>query len=309
MEGLTQDGLAYCGLVRGGASNTEWRQTEGGQILEFPVRHEVLSYTDTLGNDECKRSLAQTIEAEIIPRLMLLHGALPGIARGSDKLRTSHDMDEAVHFCELMLHHSVPAGTAFVEELLCRGFALESLYLDLFAPAARRLGEMWEVDLCDFADVTIGLGRLQQVLHAFSSAFRGDRDSSRTDRSALLVAAPGEQHSLGLFMVSEFFRKAGWDVWGDPPGSLSALVSTVGSAWFDVVGISAGSKTRLEVVTSAISVVRKASVNRAVRVLVGGPLFVASPELVLRVGADAMAVDAREAVTTAEALVAARLSR
>ena len=31
-------------------------------------------------------------------------------------------------------------------------------------------------------------------------------------RRILLTAVPGEQHSFGLYMVAEFFRRAGWDV-------------------------------------------------------------------------------------------------
>ena len=43
--------------------------------------------------------------------------------------------------------------------------------------------------------------------------------------------------------------------------------------------------------------------------MVGGPAFVAQPELVSAVGADATASDAPHAVTKAETLVAARESR
>ncbi len=307
MEGLTQDGLVYCGLPRGSASNTNWDELGEGQVIEFPGK-QLLGYAQTISSDARKLSLAQTIEAEIIPRLMLLHGARPGLERALEEKRASHDMEEAVDFCDLMLRESVRAGLMFVDGLLDQGYALEVLYLDLFAPAARRLGAMWEADLCNFADVTIGLGRLQQVMHSYSDAFRGDLDGYRSDRRALLIAAPGEQHTLGVFMVSEFFRKAGWEVWGEPPTNRKAISEIAAAEWFDVIGISVGSASRLPEVTTAIDEICKVSLNRDVRVLVGGPMFVAAPELVLQVGAHAMAIDAREAVLTAEALIAERVS-
>ena len=47
---------------------------------------------------------------------------------------------------------------AFLRE---RGVSVESLYLDLFGPIARRLGEMWEDDACDFSTVTVALGEMR----------------------------------------------------------------------------------------------------------------------------------------------------
>ena len=33
------------------------------------------------------------------------------------------------------------------------------------APAALHLGEMWQQDLCDFFEVTLGVGRLQMLMN------------------------------------------------------------------------------------------------------------------------------------------------
>lgn len=72
---------------------------------------------------------------------------------------------------------------------------VESLYLDLLAPAARHLGELWCADACDFASVTLALGRLQKVMHQLSPAFEGDVQHREHGRRALLVPVPGEQHT------------------------------------------------------------------------------------------------------------------
>jgi hypothetical protein len=55
--------------------------------------------------------------------------------------------------------------------------------------------------------------------------------------------------------------------------------------------------------------VRRASVNRHVGVLVGGPAFVDNPPRVARVGADAVAVDAPTAVIVAKQLLASQEGR
>ena len=299
MDLLTQEGLTQCGMSRGIASNTLWGETgaeSGPRLFRTSERGEAQS-------NERMASLARTIEAEIIPRLMLAHRALPQ-AEAPAEPQESGGMPEVAEFTGLILAHEIAEASAFIEGLRGRGVALDTIYLELLAPTARRLGEMWESDLSDFTEVTVGMWRLQQVLRELSGAFRGECDPWVRGRRALLVPMPGEQHTLGLFMVGEFFQRAGWDVWSEPPASRGALLEIVRAEWFDLVGLSAGCEARLDVLSSAIVAIRRASRNRAIGILVGGPVFVQHPEYVAHVGADAMAADARAAVTAAENVVA-----
>ena len=52
--------------------------------------------------------------------------------------------------------------------------------------------------------------RLQQLLRELSAAF--EAETLPRLRSAVLVTAPGDQHTFGVFILQEFFRRAGWDV-------------------------------------------------------------------------------------------------
>lgn len=63
----------------------------------------------------------------------------------------------------------------YVESMGRKGASLETIFLNLFSPAAKYLGKLWEEDICDFADVTIALCRLQQLLRELSAAFRPRR--------------------------------------------------------------------------------------------------------------------------------------
>ena len=76
------------------------------------------------------------------------------------------------------------------------------------------------------------------------------------------------------------------------------------SEWFAVVGLSVAARRALDALAASIRALRRASRNRAIGVLVGGPLFVAHPELVARVGADATAVDGGQAPLQAQNLLA-----
>ncbi|GAP34391.1 cobalamin B12-binding domain-containing protein [Piscinibacter sakaiensis] len=261
--------------------------------------------------EDCAASLRSTIEAEIIPRLMLAHrgeavrdraardtAARAGVPVGEDPV-------EALARC--LLDASADEARHHVRGQLLAGVPLESLYLDLLAPAAQRLGALWEADRCDFTQVTVGLWRLQQIVHEVGRRpWLPVQSGGAAGRRALLMPAEGSQHTFGLLLVGEFFRRAGWDVAGDPTLALDQATALLAGSWFDVVGISIGSECHVEGVASAILALRKASLNPTVAVLVGGPVVPLWPDFVVRVGADATAPDAASAVAVADALVSRR---
>jgi len=80
------------------------------------------------------------------------------------------------------------------------------------------------------------------------------------------------------------------------------------SDWFDVVGFSVGSETRLSWLREKIAAVRLSSRNPAVVVMVGGPLFHLHPSWVHQLGADGSASEAKDAPALAELLVAASVA-
>lgn len=248
--------------------------------------------------------LAKAIEYEIIPRLMLAHRTqhecltLPVL---ETHVVSELDVKE---FTKLVLYQDESVAQACVDAMRVRGVSVETIYLDLLAPVARHLGELWEQDLCDFTEVTIGLGRLQQVLHETSSAFGQAAQRPTTGRRVLLLPCPGEQHTFGIAMVAEFFHRAGWDVAGGPAQADGDPQDMVRREWFDVVGFSVGSESHLGALSECIRSVRKASRNPNVGIIAGGPAFVANPANAARIPADAVAVSGREAPELAEKLVA-----
>ena len=247
--------------------------------------------------------LLRTIEGEIIPRLVLALQSAPGAAAYEGAARSATGEDDVTEFARLVALHDISVASAYLSALLHRGVALETIYLDLLAPAARLLGEWWKQDLRDFTEVTSGLCRMHQLLHEFSPSFLHDAQPSAPDRCVLLVPMPGEQHSFGLIMVAEFFRRAGWDVWDLHPSSPGDLLGVVRKQWFSVIGVSLSCESRMEEVKPLIAAAREQSRNKAVSIMVGGQPFIGHPERVAAVGADATASDGRRAALEANRLV------
>ena len=238
--------------------------------------------------------LSRTIESEIVPRLMMavdaarnrppqdLTAALPDL-----------DVDEFVH---LLITHDAPIACEYVKTLRAEGVPLSSIYLDLLGPAARRLGEMWEHDECSFTDVTIGVCRMHQVLLEYSRCFEPIDNTKAHGRSALIVPAPGEQHTFGLFLVVEFLRRAGWHCWTGSPKTMRDLHGLARKQQFDVIGLSVGAERNLPQLGENIRSIRERSANPDVKVLLGGKIFSEQPELAPHYGADATGRDGRDAV-------------
>lgn len=245
--------------------------------------------------------LQRAIETELVPRLMLVNrissAAFPDQA--GPQVRPP-DADDVRRLTELLLVDEPSACESFVESFRARQVSLDQVLLELLAPAARRLGELWESDDCDFTQVTIGLCRIQAMLFEFNQVPPAlATDASGIARKALLCAMPGSEHTLGALMLSEFFRRADWDVSNDACRSDAELASIARRNWFDLIGLSVSTDAQLEKLSSLIILLRGASRNAGVVVMVGGSAISANPDRAAAVGADLIAKDAREAVDLA----------
>lgn len=247
-------------------------------------------------------ALARVIESDIIPRLLMTHrdqAVLPAAARPEAAIPNGY----ADLFAAATLTEEVGPLLARVESLMAGGVTVETIYLHLLAPAARRLGAWWDEDACDFVDVTMGLWRCQEIVHALSALIPGAAPVAGAERRALFAPAPGEQHGLGAIIVEEFFRRAGWQTWSVPALDADELVALVSGRAFDIVGLTVSVERHVTPLEHSIAALRNASRNPDIIVLVGGRVFTEDPALAAAIGADGTAADGALAVALAERLL------
>jgi MerR family transcriptional regulator, light-induced transcriptional regulator len=252
---------------------------------------------------ERRERLERTIENELVPRLLASHRAgpiPPALSMAIARELSEHDIN---HFVSAIRSPDDDRAVQFIREVLADGASVEAVYLDLLAPSARRLGEMWDRDECDFVEVTVSLGRMQRLLRDLSQVFLADATRSEPVGHVILTCMPGEQHTLGIIMVGEFLLRDGWRVLVGAPWSESDLLTMVGAEWYDVIGFSVGSESRLPILKRDIRRLKSASRNPHVQILVGGQVFVDDPTLADDVGANAIADDARGAPKAARSLL------
>lgn len=290
----------------GNAQRKAWQQGMSAPSTQTPTAP---SKANSQANGP---ELARTIEGQVIPRLMLALGTTAA-GRPAETGPTHAFVPTAGHITELVFHSLADdelAGQNFIAHLHARGMALDTIYLQLVAPAAIQLGDMWNDDTADFTQVTVGLARLHAIIRRIGPWFRQSAPPSGQPtragpnrRVALLAPAPGEQHSLGCVMVEDFFIRDGWHVIGWPLTSDHDLVQMVRNDSIDVVGFSASCENLLPALARYIAVIRRASLNKALIVMVGGRAFSDHPDRVREVGADYTGNNGNDAVAAANAAV------
>jgi methanogenic corrinoid protein MtbC1 len=206
-------------------------------------------------------------------------------------------------FIRALLSPEDEQAAHFVDRLLEAGMTPQSLYEDCFTPAARLLGEMWEQDECSFYDVTVGAGRIQRMVRELSHRFLADQAFPGSAGRILLGCAAGEQHSLGVAILAEYFVRDGWSVQLTSGVGSEGLLDKVRESEYNLIGLSVSGAERVAVLRRQIQMLKQVSRNRDIRILVGGYVIANDPSWVRRLGADGFATDAASAVREARRML------
>ena len=251
--------------------------------------------------------IPMAIQEEIIPRLLMAHRHKASIVKKAEFKNaprileiTARNVEE---LSQMLLNGEMSASKSYLRTLIEEGVSVEQIYLDLLQPIARRLGVCWENDSLDFATITLAVWHINQLMYYLSPEFlQNPVGQGKSKGKILLFPSLGSQHTLGLFMLAEFFRKSGWEVFADPAFSEQDIFSTIEERDFHIVGISIGSYDQKESTKKLISDIRRIY-GPALKIIIGGPLAFCENNLFREVKADGQAADAREAVLLADSLV------
>jgi methanogenic corrinoid protein MtbC1 len=250
--------------------------------------------------------LLKTVETELIPRLFVSHMMdVPVTSPLVESRKTEPTpgpwcgQKDIEAFAELCISNDPQKLDQHVTDLLARGVTLESIFLYLLAPVARHLGDRWTDDELSFVDVHLGLCRLHQLICECEAIGYRSENMPLLDQSILLTSAPGENHTFGVTMVADFFRRYGWQVSNLCGLDTDFLLARLSSTYYNAVGFSLHNDYNYEGLEDIISRVRSAATNKDLVIMVGGDYFMRNPEMVNSVGADIFASDGHQAVLLA----------
>ncbi len=302
---LTLDAPGATRSERGGAGahrvpesmfkGTPPRASELGRHLSIVEdRGHVRTAHDTSA-PESRTNLLETIQAQVVPRLVLAHGheeeALAVVPCPDARLPPSDE--ELDRFATLAANADLTSALGFVESIAKQGLTLETILLALVGGSARLLGAQWMEDTRSFTEVTVGLGTLQQVVTVLGSS---SIVSTYQRGLVVLCATPGEQHTLGLYLLGELFRRAGWGVHVNAAMDETELLALVAEERVDLVGLTISSAKLMPKLARLAASVKKASCHEETALMIGGSLDErAMATFAAKIGA-AFCTDAAEAV-------------
>ncbi len=276
------------------------RRSPGGAVPAKPYVYEAIA--DELHRQTVIRPwsslLERTIATEVLPRMLASRVRPDDAAAVVCSTRV-----EVERFVDLILAENLIEAHATLARFVAAGATRDNILQGLLSPAARRLGDLWDEDRADFAAVTLAMIRLNQILRDPADPVSEAPMLRGRERHFLIAAAPGEQHSFGIAVLSDLFRRAGWIVQTEALLSRASLMSIVRRNWFDVVGLSVSGEGGLKGLPAVIRALRRTALNPALGVMVGGRAFADHPERAQFVGADATARDGQAALFEADSMI------
>ena len=243
--------------------------------------------------DDSSEAIVPTITEWVVDRLMQEHQQF---VRAQDEALRGHAMQLA-----LASLGGRQQTRACFQAWLAQGMALDTLYLQVLAPAANLVGQWWQDDSVDFAHSTLGYNHLQDLLVEFSPQFLAQSSGYAAPAShrALMMGQPHAQHALGLMMLAEFFRRDGWSVTSASKMGRFEALSTVGNEAFDLIAVSVSTTREFSSLKKLIAQLRERSLNPRVVIMVGGPVLALMPDLAEQLGADFSSTSADQALRDA----------
>lgn len=232
----------------------------------------------------------------------MIEGALAELPAMPSMTRSFFDPTQrlsslAREYLHLLLGGYRGAAARLVQDAAERGEPVRELYLQVFQPALREIGRLWQMKQINVAQEHFCSAATQMAMSQLLSRV----EPAEPCRHGVVVACvSGELHDVGARMVADFFDMAGWDAYfcgaNTPHG---AIVQSVVERSAEAVAISATMACHVHAVQDLIEDIRAESRCARVHIMVGGYPFGVDPAVWRTVGADGTAADADGAVALA----------
>lgn len=189
-----------------------------------------------------------------------------------------------------------------------QGRSFADIYINGLAPAARLLGTQWTADSVNFVELTIAVSHLQALMHEFSAPFLAEQCAEPNGLSLLIMTEPNAQHTIGTFMLGEFFRRGGWTVTLATPQDIRDFEQSFQSDWFDAVMLSISTDRWIGSIAAVLPTLLTNAVNPELRTYVGGAMAALTPTQLEWASTTCLTVPADQAVDIVTKQVTALLT-
>lgn len=265
---------------------------------ELQLRRALTSLRDAL-----MRELPEALQASIAAPI---ESALAALETDLEPGRSTLDPADpagrlALGFIEACLAGDPNRAIALVMDAAAGGMPAADVYLKVLVPAQKEVGQLWHVGDIGIAEEHLVTETARQLMMLLAGAYAPQAAAGRT---VLAASVAGNAHDLGLRVVADLFRLAGWKclfLGANVPGEEIARAAQAYRA--DLVVLNATLTTQLRMLGESIALIRRTA--PAAKILVGGLALEDAPELWRQLGADGYARGMEDAVPAGAALVGA----
>jgi len=221
--------------------------------------------------------------------------ALTMVASRSPRLSDICHEDQIARLHGAVVHAEARMVEQVTDTMLREGIP-PILVSDIYVPAvAHILGEAWCSDHSSFAEVTIGMSRLQTALRRLGPEWRPDYTTPSAADTVLVVVNADMYHTLGAILISGQLRRAGLTVVlsiGEDPAHLSRILS---AGEHKAVLVSSAIGEPLDSVRKLVDIVKTAQPARR-PVVLGGSILGSDADLRALTGVDYVTSDLDEVI-------------
>lgn len=200
----------------------------------------------------------------------------------------------ARRYLDLLLRARRRQASELILRTVDSGMSIRDAYNHVFQPVQYELGRLWQLNQITVAQehfCTAATQLIMSQLYPRLFAMSDNREGYRL----ITACADNELHEIGARFLTDFFEMAGWDTYYIGANTPTrSLIQTVKEQEADLVALSATMVTHVSSVADTIDALRAEVPD--VPVMVGGSPFLQAPQLARKVGADATASNAEQAV-------------
>ncbi len=202
-------------------------------------------------------------------------------------------------YLDAILQGRRQAAAGIAVETVRAGHSLPDVYADVVQESMYEVGRLWETNRISVAQEHMATAITQHVLAHLYPLIKPPRSPKGR---MVITGVEGEMHQVGPNIVADVLEWAGWDVRFLGTGApVAGVLQAVREHGADVLGISATMLFNIPQVRRLIAEARALS-GTALRVILGGCAFRATPGLPQELGASGVALDVRAALRLAATL-------
>ncbi len=186
-----------------------------------------------------------------------------------------------------------------VVDAVDNGLQIEEAYRDVLEVAQRLVGEMWHAQELSVAQEHFVTATTEAVMTLL--AHRAEPPAP-AERTVVVAVVPGNAHQLGARALAHWFEMDGWNaiyLGSELPATEAAAALEVFEA--DLFALSIALSVQIPAARSAVRAAREA--RPECRILLGGRVIASVSDLWRKLGADATAGSAKEAIAVAHQLL------